>query len=275
MKKGCLSYILWIVAIALTGYFAAKMYGRIAAVSGVVLLLIIAAVLYRNDIYVITAQMTFDKDHAKGFKWFDKAYKTGRMKPQEALFYAYLLLRDGHIEKSATIIDEIGRQRKSELSRQDYLNSRLNRALITWKSGDLDGAIESIQAIYDEDFKNTAVYGVLGYLYIEKGDYEKAMEINEEAVDYNPDDNIISDNYALNYLRMGDIEKAEELYKNLLEKNPNFLEPYYNYGTLLEEKGNRNEAEEYYRKALEYPEKFLSTVSHRQIEQRLEGIGSK
>lgn len=273
MKKGCLSYILWIGAIALTGFFLSKMYGGIVAVTGVVLLLIIAAILYRNAIYVIAAQMTFDKDHAKGFKWFDKAYKTGRMKPQEALFYAYLLLRDGHTEKSAAIIDEIGRQRKSELSRQDYLNSRLNRALITWKSGDLDGAIESIQAIYDEDFKNTAVYGVLGYLYIEKGDYEKAMTINEEAVDYNPDDNIISDNYALNYLRMGDIEKAEELYKNLLEKNPNFLEPYYNYATLLEQKGDIASSKEYYHKALEYPEKYLSTVSHSQITSRLDNLG--
>ena len=31
---------------------------------------------------------------------FEKAYKTGRMKTHSALFYAYLLLRDGRTEES-------------------------------------------------------------------------------------------------------------------------------------------------------------------------------
>lgn len=273
MKQGCFLFILWVIILAVAVVNSTLKFGIFGGVAAFVLLMALIVFLYRNSIRVIIAQMTFDKDHEKGFMWFEKAYKTGKMKTHSALFYAYLLLRDGKLQQSEKMINDILVERRPDLSRQDYLNAKLNRALIKWKASDIDTAIEMVQEIYDENFRTTAVYGVLGYLYIEKGEYEKAMEINKEAVEYNSDDNIIMDNYALNFLCLGDIKKSEELYLALLEKEPDFIEPYYNYGTLLEKRGDKDTAREYYNKALTYREKFLSTVSHEEIRNRLDQLG--
>ena len=273
MKQGCFLFILWVIILAVAVVNFTLKFGIFGGVAAFVLLMALIVFLYRNSIRVIIAQMTFDKDHQKGFMWFEKAYKTGKMKTHSALFYAYLLLRDGKLQQSEKMINDILMERRADLSRQDYLNAKLNRALIKWKAADIDAAIEMVQEIYDENFRTTAVYGVLGYLYIEKGEYEKAMEINKEAVEYNSDDNIIMDNYALNFLCLGDIKKSEELYLALLEKEPDFIEPYYNYGTLLEKRGDKDTAREYYNKALTYREKFLSTVSHEEIRNRLDQLG--
>lgn len=273
MKQGCFSFVLWVIILAVVVVRATASLGILGGIGAFVLVIALVCFLYRNSIRVIIAQMTFDKDHQKGFMWFERAYRTGRMKTHSALFYAYLLLRDGELQRSEKMINDILIERRSDLSRQDYLNARLNRALIKWKSGDIDTAIEMVQEIYDENFRTTAVYGVLGYLYIEKGDYEKAMEINKEAVEYNSDDKIIMDNFALNFLCLGDVKKSEELYLALLEKEPDFIEPYYNYGTLLEKRGDVISARKYYNKALTYREKYLSTVSHEEIRNRLDQLG--
>lgn len=273
MKQGCFLFVLWVIILAVAVVNAALSFGIFGGLGAFVLVIALIMFLYRNSIRVVIAQMTFDKDHEKGFMWFEKAYKTGKMKTHHALFYAYLLLRDGRLDKSEKMINDILVERRPDLSRQDYLNAKLNRALIKWKASDIDTAIEMVREIYDENFRTTAVYGVLGYLYMEKGEYQKAMEINQEAVEYNSDDNIIMDNYALNFLHLGDVKRSEELYLSLLEKNPDFIEPYYNYGTLLEGRGDKDMAREYYNKALTYKEKFLSTVSHEEIRNRLDLLG--
>ena len=273
MKQGCGLFILWTIILAVAVINAALKFGVLGGICTFVVVIGLIVFVYRNSIRVIIAQMTFDKDHEKGFMWFEKAYRTGRMKTNSALFYAYLLLRDGKLEISEKMINDILAERRADLSRADYLNAKLNRALIRWKSADLDTAIEMVREIYDENFRTTAIYGVLGYLYMEKGEYHKAMEINKEAVEYNGDDKIIMDNYALNFIYLGDEDKSEELYLSLLEKEPDFIEPYYNYGTLLEKRGDIKKAKEYYKKALTYKEKFLSTVSHDEIRKRLDLLG--
>ncbi len=273
MKQGCFLFLLWVIILVVAIINAALKFGILGGVGAFVIVMCLIVFLYRNSIRVVIAQMTFDKDHQKGFMWFERAYRTGKMKTHSALFYAYLLLRDGKLQQSEKMINDILTERRADLSRQDYLNAKLNRALIRWKASDIDTAIEMVREIYEENFRTTAVYGVLGYLYMEKGEYEKAMEINKEAVEYNSDDNIIMDNYALNFLYLGDMDKSEELYHSLLERNPDFIEPYYNYGTLLEKRGDKDGAREYYKKALTYREKFLSTVSHDEIRQRLDLLG--
>ena len=272
MKNGCINIVCWLIIFAVVIHRTVLWFGWKFVLPATLILLVIIAFVYRNSIYVVMGQVTFTKNHEKGFSWFEKAYKSGRMKPQHALFYAYLLLRDGELEKSAKMIDEVGKNKKTSLTRQDFLNSRLNRALIQWKAGDRKKAIEMIQGLYDEGFITTALYGVLGYLYIEDGEYQKALKINKEASEYNSTDLIIADNLALNYLMLDNFEISEKLYLELLEKNPDFIEPYYNYATLLEKQGKKEEAIEFYKKALTYKEKYLSTVSHKQIEEKIKNI---
>ena len=53
-----------------------------------------------------------------------------------------------------------------------------NYALLLWKEGNLSEAIKITEEII-EDYKNTVIYGNLGYFYILDGQKEKALEFNQ------------------------------------------------------------------------------------------------
>ncbi|MBE7037913.1 MAG: hypothetical protein E7404_03320 [Ruminococcaceae bacterium] len=237
-----------------------------------VIIFLVVIFLKRATLYSLAAQLTFNKDKQKAFDYFEKAYKTKKMKPQVALFYSYLLLRDAKCEEADKKIDEILKNQKTQLTETDIKNAHLNKALIRWKTGDLKGAIEKAQALYDDNFKTTALYGVLGYWYILDNNYEKALQINKEAYDYNDSDLIICDNLAQNYYLLGDVGKAFEIYQNIMEKEPTFIEAYYNFACVLNKKGEKEKAIENLEKALEIDEKFLSCVTHNEVKKLLDEL---
>lgn len=248
---------------------------RLGTVYGILAFLIILAVIYivkRASILSLMATFKFKNDRQKAFELFEKAYKTGKMKPQTALYYSYLLLRDGKLDESSKKFDEILSKSKKALTETDINNARLNKALVKWKSGDLKGALADAQTLYDEGYKTTALYGVLGYWYVLDGQYEKALEINKEAYDYNADDLIIADNLAQNYFLLGEIEKSHDMYVDILNKDPQFIEPYYNFALVLEKIGDIDEAVDELETALTMKEKFLSTVTHDMISKKLEEL---
>lgn len=239
-------------------------------------LIILGGILYfkRATFYSLRAQMLFNTDKQKAFDLFEKAYKTNKMKPQIALLYCYLLLRDAQVDVADKKIDEILEKYKTNLSETDIKNAHLNKALIKWKSSDLSGAIKKAEALYESGFKTTALYGVLGYWYILDNQYQKAFEINKEAYEYNNSDLIIADNLAQNYYLLGDLEKSYEMYLQILKKEPTFIEPYYNFALVLIEKNEKEMAIKYLKKALEIEEKFLSDITHKQINELLNKLGN-
>jgi tetratricopeptide (TPR) repeat protein len=140
-----------------------------------------------------------------------------------------------------------------------------NIALVQWKKGQLDDAVATLEEVF-AGFKNTAVYGSLGYLLILKGDLEKALEFNREAYDYNNQNAVIVDNLGQNYYLMGEYDSAGEVYEKLLAGKPDFPEPYYNYGLVLAATGCRERALELFRKALEQKFSFLSAITREEVE---------
>jgi len=224
--------------------------------SGIALFLI-----FKPQIFTIIGRRKYFDDHTVGFKWLKKAYNTGRMAPQQALVYAYLLLRDGHLTESEKLISAVLYKSKQKLTKQNLLAAELNLAIILWKKGNLKEAIEKLEGVYNEQYRSTVHYGTLGVFYIMANELEKAEEFCLEALDYNPGDMSIKDNLGLVYLKKGKLEEAKEIYEDLFEGGtPDFIEAYYNYGQVLEQLGDTEGAKEQYEKALSCPERYLSTV---------------
>ncbi len=260
-------------------FFAVLSYAaRFGAIYAVIAFFAILAALYiakRASVLSLIATVKFQKDKQKAFALYEKAYKTGKMKPQTALYYSYLLLRDGRLDESNKKFDEILSKNKKNLTESDINNALLNKALVKWKSGDLKGALKDAQSLYDNGYKTTAIYGVLGYWYALDGQYEKALEINKEAYDYNSDDLIIADNLAQNYFLVGEIEKSHDMYVDILNKDPQFIEPYYNFALVLESLGEFDDAVSELENALSMKEKFLSTVTHDMVKKKIDEIKNK
>ena len=217
----------------------------------------------------------YSKDIGKSFLWFERALKTGRMRPQDVLIYAYLLIREGVLDKSERLINKTLFIEKDKLPNDFVQGSHLNLSIIKWKRGDLTGAIEELEEVYNTGFRTTVMYGTLGTYYLLNGQLAKAMEFNKEALEFNDTDPSIRDNLALNYFLMGDIKSADEIYDQLIDEEPSFIEPYYNYGRVLENMGEYEAAMANYEKAMEMPIKFLSTVTKEQVESAYNGLKEK
>lgn len=266
-----LIYILLSTIVVLIAFRLGVLIGIATMVIGLLLL----AFILRGDLLAIYAFQMYSKDHGKGFLWYERAMKTGKMRPQQTLVYAYLLIRDGVLDKSERIINKVLFMDRGKLS-DEYVNaSHLNLSIIKWKRGNLTEAIEDLEEVYETGFRTTVMYGTLGTYYLLNGQYAKALEFNKEALEFNDTDHVIRDNLAQNYYLIGDIKSADEIYDVLIDEEPTFIEPYYNYGKVLENMGEYEASMANYEKALTIPEKFLSTVTHAQVESAVSALKEK
>lgn len=241
---------------------------------GIIVLICIGLFLYfKAPIYTFIGRQKHLKDHDEGFKWLEKAYNTGKMSPQQSLIYAYLLLRDGHLDKAERLITSVLHQKGDVLTKQNLLAADLNMAIVKWKKNDLKGAIEKLEEVYDSGYRSTVHYGTLGAFYIMNNQLERAEEFCKEALEFNSSDASIRDNLGLLYIKKGDYDKAEEIYASLFaDEEPDFIEAPFNYGRVLEHKGDLEGAFSYYQRAAGCPEKYLSTVKLGQVNASLSRV---
>lgn len=185
--------------------------------------------------------------------------------------YAYLLLKLGHTEEAAVQIDEALGKAQLEI---DKNTMKVTKALVLWKQGKTDEAIQMLEELL-KTFETTNVYATLGFLYIEKGDYDKALEFNLQAKDYNGSSAIILDNLGTSYLLLKDYDKAFETYEEAMKHKPNFPEAFYNYAKVLEIKGDIEKALYMVRNALTLRFWNTSTVRKEEVEAYLAVLEEK
>ena len=202
------------------------------------------------------------------FKYFEKAMKVKGVTPKIKNTYGYYLLRNRELEKSEQVLKDINLAAAAPV---DKNQTRLNLALLYWKQDKLEEALKLLETVYRE-FKCTAMYESYGYLLIISKDYEKALEINTEARDYDSSNKIILDNLGETYYNLKDYDKANDIYTALMDMSPGFPDPYYHYALVLKEKGEKEKALEFLEKALGYKESYLSGVSHSKINSTIEEI---
>ena len=95
------------------------------------------------------------------------------------------------------------------------------------------------------------VYQTLGYLYVEAGDFEKAVAFNTEAYEYDDEDAITLDNLGQTYYRLGnDKEKAKLYFEKALEAKPGQIDTLYFLAQYDIEAGDKEAARAKLEKAL-------------------------
>ncbi len=226
---------------------------------------------FKSSIYVIKANSAYQKGNTQeSINWLEKAYKTRSAKPSIVITFGYLLLKEGHLEESLKIFKEQINS-TSKISDNDLYSLKSNYALALWKNGELDRAIAMYEDIFP-NYKNTNVYGSLGYFYILKGNLDKALKFNQEAVEYNNTGAVILDNLGQTYYLLGEYQKADEIFKKLMALSPKFPEAYYDYALVLEKLGDKERCLENLKNALNYKPNFLSGVTVEQIEDKLKQV---
>ncbi len=212
-------------------------------------------------IYMNLAKFNYLKDNEKAFSYMEKAYKTHRLQPEHMIYYAYLCIREGRLDKAERLLNAVLAYKRTPEIRY---TAKTNYALLLWKQDKLDEATETLWEVY-ENYKNTVVYGNLGYFLILQGKFEDALKFNLEAYDYNSSNEVIIDNLAQSYYSLGDYENSAKYYEELMEKEPKFPVPYYNYAKTLKAMGKTGEALRAATQALEYDFTFLAAVSREEV----------
>jgi len=203
----------------------------------------------------------------KSFHWFERAEKRGMSIPQK-ITYAYYLLREGRVERSEAVLNGIlAFPMKPALKYQ----AKSTHALMLLKTGRIMEAQEELEEIFP-NFKNTTIYGNLGYVYILTGKLDKAEAFNQEAYDFNKDDTVILDNMVQLYTKLSDYEKAWQYAEELMAKKPTFAEAYYDAAVVAKNLGKTEEAKGYLEHALTIRISFMSGVSHEEIQSLLDSL---
>lgn len=143
----------------------------------------------------------------QALKLYEEADRLGNNAPNILQAYALLLMREGEFERSKAMMQRLAKQKN--LSKDDWFELRVRYAILSWRMGDVDGAIETIGRAGAYKM-NGLVYSTLGTFWVDKarqtGDCTEALAFNQKAMDYDDEDAATLDNMGLLYEMMADAE---------------------------------------------------------------------
>ncbi len=185
------------------------------------------------------------------------------------LNYAIILVKDGN-PKEALLYLEKARKFNGAKNVITAKGIALTIGTCYWVMGEIDkaiGELENLKAKYE--YVNHHVLTTLGYLYIVKGDLEKALQYTNEAIEDTPNSGSAFDNLGQIFLLKGEQDKAREAFLKAVEFNKDLVDSYYYLGIIAEEQSNKQEAKSYFEKAAACSITSLNTVTKEQILEKL------
>jgi type IV pilus assembly protein PilF len=93
----------------------------------------------------------------------------------------------------------------------------------------------------------------LGLNYLQRGDYEVALQKLEKALKQNPNLSSAHNTIALLYQHLGESDKAEKHFKEAIAQATDYSEAHNNYGVFLCHKGHYDKAEQHFLIAIKNP----------------------
>ncbi len=249
----------------LIAFIAFAKGGPIIGFAAVIIMLVYYIRKHLPEIYILMAKFNYLKDNEKMFALLEKAYKTGRMKPDHKIYYGYMCMREGKYDEAERLYNAALALQKDE---GVIARAKTNVALLLWKKGSIDDAVSMMGEVY-EKYKSTVVYGNYGYLLLEKKDLQKALEVNLAGYEYDSQSDIICDNLAQNYYMLGNYEESRKYAEEVIGRNPQFPMPYYNYAKTLVALGEKEKATEMLKKALTYPFSGVAAITKEEVEKLL------
>ena len=240
-----------------------------------ILFLIILYLLYtgRGTIWYLRGlRAGRNRDHDKILKFMLKASKA-RVSVERGCIAAVTLLKHDKIEDAEQLFASLALLNNST-SQKKLLRSY--QALLFWQKGEREEAVILLENLLNEDggYRTTHLYSTLGYFLLHTGNTERAIELNLEAVDYDPTPDI-QDNLAASYIAAGDWENANIICNKVIEANPAFSEAWYHAGIIAEHSGDYEAADSHYKKSLRSIFSNLSLLKKDKVEEKIHDLQIK
>ena len=238
--------------------------------SGYVLLSILlfdAAFLFffRADIMAVTANSLYVSGKTeKARPLFIKAMNGGTKSPSCYVNFGVILLREGDGEGSLRCFERALEMNPKPLVKK---NIELSIGSAYWLMKEEDRAINHLEEMRIRyEYVNPHVLTTLGFLYILKGNLEKAEELTREAIADDESTHSAWDNLGqIAYLR-GDFESAKEGFQKALEIKPTLVDSLFYLGLIFEKEGYPEKAKGYFSEACFCEISGLNTVTREQVD---------
>lgn len=135
------------------------------------------------------------------------------------------------------------------------MNKIFDEAFANHKSGKLTAARDLYEQILKEEPQNHEVWDLLGVLYTQAKQFDKALTCLQKAISIKPS-NYYIENIGRMYFEKGDFEKAVEIYEILVKYNPNNYDDIFHLAMSYKNNSQMEQAKETYLKAIKLaPEK--------------------
>ena len=204
---------------------------------------------------------------------YNELYSQNYIRCSYILPWSVLLLRTGGEENWKKVKEMLAKAQKApDISDQNRAELILNFAIAEYKLGNLDKAVELLERVHQKS-PSGDTYGALGCLYIEQGNLEKAMEINNAALEYDDEDPIALDNMGQTYYRLlNDEEAALPYFKKAHEIKPSQIDTLWFLSRYDVKEGKVSDAIEKLETALGGRFSPLNTVTKAKIEEELASL---
>lgn len=187
-------------------------------------------------------------DIAGAKQLYKEAVNEGLQDPRYLLSYSVLMIRAGEFQEARELLVKIQKYTMSDEYRRQLF---VNYASCVYKMGELEKGLDILERQHQKQ-PSGLVYQTLGYLYVEGGDFEKALAYNKEAYEYDDDDSIIVDNLAQTYYRLGNNKKtAKKYFDKAHELKATQIDTLYFLAQYDIEAGKKEDAREKLETALE------------------------
>ena len=208
-------------------------------------------------------------DTEGALKLYAQLEKEGLKERRSLLTYSVLLIRAGHYQEARELLVKIQKYPMTEEQRRQLM---VNYASVAYKLGNIQKGIELLERMHQKG-PSGMVYQTLGYLYVEAGDYEKAIAFNTEAYEYDDEDPITLDNLGQAYYRLGhDKEKAKTYFEKALKVKEGQIDTLYFLAQYDIEAGDKAAARAKLEKALEGRFSPLNYASREKVEAALQNL---
>ena len=212
-------------------------------------------------------------NEAEAMAEYERLYQNGYISAFYLLPYSVLLLRKGGEENYLKVKEILKKTEKApDLDPERRKQLLMNYAVAQYKLGETEKAVALLEKVHQKG-PSGMIYGALGYLYIEAGDTEKALTLNQEALEYDDEDPVILDNLGQTYYRLlQDKEKAKEYFDRAHELKESQIDTLYFLSRYDLEAGDTQAAQEKLEQALNGRFSPLNFVTREQVQKELDEI---
>lgn len=270
LMNNALSYILFAVIIFILFKFVSPIAGLIV----LVLVIAYAIYMYIPTYWASKGNQCFNSGDFKGAVENYKKCMQHRPKVNHRINYAYMLMRTGDFDEAEKVLDFILRFKSVKPNLKN--EARRNRCMVYYKQGRLDEAIEDAKLMFDEGYKTSQLYALLGYFMIlDNPNSQETYNFCKEAYEYDADGRDIMDNMVIVMYNKGEYAEAKEIADKSVREFPHSVEACFHSAQVEIKLGNYDNAKKRLEQLNECHWSDMTTVSKDDIESLKSEINNK